>query len=65
MKEKNFISIYDNALTSEECKSLIDYFESDDESWSIRQEGKSDVLDKSEKNTMKKQRSKIKNKKFK
>ena len=48
MKEKNFISIYDNALTLEECKSLIDYFESDDESWSIRQEGRSDVLDESE-----------------
>ena len=39
MKEKNFISIYDNALTSEECISMIDYFESDDEYWSLRQEG--------------------------
>ena len=26
MKEKNFISIYDSALTPEECKSMIDYF---------------------------------------
>jgi len=41
VKETNFISIYDNALTSKECESLIDYFESDDEFWSIRQEGKS------------------------
>ena len=41
MKETNFISIYDNALTSKECESLIDYFESDDEFWSKRQEGKS------------------------
>ncbi len=39
MKEKNFISIYDNALTPEECKSMIDYFESNDEYWSLRQDG--------------------------
>ena len=39
LKPNNFISIYDNALTSEECKSLIDYFESNDEYWSLRQEG--------------------------
>ena len=39
MKANNFISIYDNALTSEECKSIIDYFESDDGYWSLRQEG--------------------------
>ena len=39
MKDKNFISIYDNAITSEECKSIIDYFESDDEYWSLKQEG--------------------------
>ena len=39
LKTNNFISIYDNALTSEECKSIIDYFESDDEYWSLRQEG--------------------------
>ena len=24
---KNFISLYDNALSSEECKFIIDYFE--------------------------------------
>ena len=40
LKANNFISIYNNALTSEECKSIIDYFESDDEYWSIRQEGR-------------------------
>ena len=39
MKTKNFISIYDNALTPEECKSMIDYFESNDEYWSLRQDG--------------------------
>ena len=39
LKTNNFISIYDNALTSEECKSLIDYFESDDEYWSLKQDG--------------------------
>ncbi len=39
MKTKNFISIYDNALTPEECKLMIDYFESNDEYWSLRQDG--------------------------
>tara|TARA_B100000287_G_C20395209_1_gene687324 strand:- start:39 stop:659 length:621 start_codon:yes stop_codon:yes gene_type:complete len=39
VKTKNFISIYDNALTPEECKSMIDYFESNDEYWSLRQDG--------------------------
>ena len=39
LKTNNLISIYDNALSSEECKSLIDYFESNDEYWSLRQEG--------------------------
>ena len=39
LKPNNFISIYDNALTSEECKSLIDYFESNDEYWSLKQDG--------------------------
>ena len=24
---KNFISLYDNALSNEECKFIIDYFE--------------------------------------
>ena len=48
MKEKNFISIYDSALTSEECISMIDYFESEDEYWSLRQEGRmlGDIIDK-------------------
>lgn len=27
MKENNFVGIYDNALTREECKSIIEYFE--------------------------------------
>ena len=40
MKEKNFISIYDNALTPEECKFIKDYHDSDDYLLSIRQEGK-------------------------
>ena len=40
MKEKNFISIYDNALTSAECKFIRDYHDSDDYLLSIRQEGK-------------------------
>ena len=40
MKEKNFISIYDNALTPEECKFIRDYHDSDDYLLSIRQEGK-------------------------
>ena len=40
MKEKNFISIYDNALSSEECKFIRDYHDSDDYLLSIRQEGK-------------------------
>ena len=39
MKENNLISIYDNALTPEGCKSLIDYFESNDEYWSLKQDG--------------------------
>ena len=39
MKEKNFISIYDNALTSAECKFIRDYHDSDDYLLSIRQEG--------------------------
>ena len=39
MKENNLISIYDNGLTPEECKSLIDYFESNDEYWSLKQDG--------------------------
>ena len=38
MKEKNFISIYDNALTSAECKFIRDYHDSDDYLLSIRQE---------------------------
>ena len=40
MKEKNFISIYDNALTPPECKFIRDYHDSDDYLLSIRQEGK-------------------------
>ena len=40
MKEKNFISIYDNALTQPECKFIRDYHDSDDYLLSIRQEGK-------------------------
>ena len=40
MKEKNFISIYDYALTPEECKFIRDYHDSDDYLLSIRQEGK-------------------------
>ena len=40
MKEKNFISTYDNTLTSEECKFIRDYHDSDDKLLSIRQEGK-------------------------
>ena len=39
MKTNNLVSIYDNALTSEECKSIIDYFDSDDEYWSLKQDG--------------------------
>ena len=39
MKEKNFISINDNALTSAECKFIRDYHDSDDYLLSIRQEG--------------------------
>ena len=39
MKTNNLVSIYDNALTPEECKSMIDYFESNDEYWSLRQDG--------------------------
>ena len=39
MKEKNFISIYDNALTSEECKYLREYHDGDDKLLSIRQRG--------------------------
>ena len=39
MKQKSFISIYDNALSPEECKFLIDYFESDDETLSKKQRG--------------------------
>ena len=39
MKEKNFISIYDNALTSAYCKFIRDYHDSDDYLLSIRQEG--------------------------
>ena len=39
MKEKNFISIYDNALTSAECKFIRDYHDGDDYILSIRQEG--------------------------
>ena len=39
MKEKIFISIYDNALTSEECKFIRDYHDGDDCLLSIRQEG--------------------------
>ena len=40
MKEKNFISIYDNAITSEECKFIRDYHDGDDILLSIKQEGK-------------------------
>ena len=40
MKEKNFISIYDNALTPPECRFIRDYHDSDDYLLSIRQEGK-------------------------
>ena len=40
MKEKNFISIYDNALTSEECRFIRDYHDGDDIIFSVRQEGK-------------------------
>ena len=39
MKEKNFISIYDNALTLEECKYLREYHDGDDKLLSIRQQG--------------------------
>ena len=39
MKEKIFISIYDNALTSEECKFIRDYHDGDDCLLSIREEG--------------------------
>ena len=39
MKEKNFISIYDNALTSAECKFIRDYHDGDDYILSIREEG--------------------------
>ena len=37
MKTNNLVSIYDNALTPEECRSMIDYFESSDEYWSLKQ----------------------------
>ena len=39
MIEKNFISIYDNALSPGECKYLRDYHDGDDKFLSIRQEG--------------------------
>ena len=39
MKEKNFISIYDNALTSAECEFIRDYHDGDDCLLSIREEG--------------------------
>ena len=39
MKTNNLVSIYDNALTPEECRSMIDYFESSDEYWSLKQDG--------------------------
>ena len=39
MKEKNFISIYDNALTPPECKFIRDYHDSDDYLLSIREKG--------------------------
>tara|TARA_S200000501_G_C20602524_1_gene646586 strand:- start:47 stop:670 length:624 start_codon:yes stop_codon:yes gene_type:complete len=40
MKENNFISIYDNAISSEECKFIIDYHDGDDNLLSIRERGK-------------------------
>ena len=39
MKEKNFISIYDNALTSAECEFIRDYHDGDDCLLSIREVG--------------------------
>ena len=39
MKEKNFISIYDNALTSAECEFIRDYHDGDDCLLSIREKG--------------------------
>ena len=41
MKTNNFISIYDNAITSDQCNEIINYFESDDVYWSVKQTGSS------------------------